>query len=156
MSQTPEDRLRSLGIELPVAAAPAANYVPYVITGNLLFISGQGPAGPNGFEYTGKVGDTRSVEDGIAAARLVAINILAQAKAATGDLRRIARCVKLGAFVNCTPDFSDQPKIINGASDLMVEVLGDAGPHARFAVGAPNLPFDMTVEIDAVFEITTD
>ncbi len=153
MSQTPEERLNSLGIELPAAAAPAANYVPYVITGNLLFISGQGPSGPNGFEYTGKVGDTRSVEDGIAAARLVAINILAQAKAATGDLARIVRCVKLGAFVNCTPDFSDQPKVINGASDLMVEVLGDAGRHARFAVGAPNLPFDMTVEIDAVFEI---
>lgn len=156
MAQTPDERLKSLGIELPAAAAPAANYVPYVVTGNLLFISGQGPMGPSGFEYTGKVGDTRDIEYGVAAARLVAINILAQAKAATGDLGRIARCVKLGAFVNCTPDFSDQPTIINGASDLMVEVLGDAGAHARFAVGAPNLPFDMTVEIDAVFEIKTD
>ncbi len=156
MSQTPEDRLKSLGIELPAAAAPAANYVPYVITGNLLFISGQGPAGPDGYAYTGKIGDTRTVEDGIAAARLVAINILAQAKAATGDLGRIVRCVKLGAFVNCTPDFADQPKVINGASDLIVEVLGDAGRHARFAVGAINLPFNMTVEIDAVFEIKND
>ena len=153
MSQTPEERLKSLGIELPLAAAPAANYVPFVITGNQLFISGQGPVGPNGFEYTGKVGDTRTVEDGIAAARLVAINILAQAKAATGDLGKIVRCVKLGGFVNCTPDFTEQPKIINGASDLMVEVLAEAGSHARFAVGAPSLPFDMTVEIDAVFEI---
>ncbi len=156
MSQTPEDRLKALGIELPAAAAPAANYLPYIMTGNLLFISGQGPMGADGFEYTGKVGDTRDVEYGIAAARLVAINILAQAKAATGDLGRVARCVKLGAFVNCTPDFSDQPTIINGASDLMVEVLGEAGRHARFAVGAPNLPFNMTVEIDAVFEIKPD
>lgn len=156
MSETPEDRLKKLGIELPEAAGAAGNYVPYVISGNQLFISGQGPAGPNGLEYTGKIGDTRTLEDGQAAARLTALNLLAQAKAAAGGLDRIVRCVKLGGFVNCMPDFSDQPQVINGASDLMVEVLGEAGFHSRFAVGVANLPFDMTVEIDAVFEIKTD
>lgn len=147
-------RLEELGIDIPDAAAPLANYVPWLITGNQLYISGQGPIGPDGIEYTGKVGESQTPESAQKAARLVAINILAQAKVALGgDLDRIAKCVKLGGFVACTPDFTEQPNVINGASDLMVEVLGDAGKHTRFAVGAPSLPFDITVEIDAVFEI---
>lgn len=149
-----ESRLNELGITLPEPAAPVANYLPYVVTGNLVFISGQVTIGPDGFEYQGKVGSDFSVEDGAAAARLCAINILAQLKAACeGDLERVRRCVKLGGFVNSTTEFTDHPKVINGASDLMVEVLGDRGKHARFAVGAGSLPLNVAVEVDAVFEI---
>lgn len=151
---TIEERLSGLGITLPEPAAPVANYVAYVITGNLVFISGQVTLGPDGFEYQGKVGADFSVEEGAAAARLCAINILAQLKAACdGDLERVRRCVKLGGFVNATPEFTDHPKVINGASDLMVEALGDRGKHARFAVGAGSLPLNVAVEVDAVFEI---
>jgi len=155
MSGETDKRLAEMGLELPPAAAPAANYVPYVITGNQVFISGQVPvmAGPT-LHFQGKLGAEFGVEEGQAAARLCAINILAQVKAACdGDLDRVVRCVKLGGFVNCTPEFDQHPPVINGASDLMVEVLGDRGRHARFAVGAPNLPFNVAVEIDAVFEI---
>ena len=151
---TVDDRLSELGITLPEPAAPVANYLPYVITGNLVFISGQVTLGPDGFEFQGKVGQDYSVEEGAKAARLCAINILAQLKAACdGDLGRVRRCVKLGGFVNAVPDFTDHPKVINGASDLMVEVLGDAGKHARFAMGAGSLPLNVAVEVDAVFEI---
>lgn len=149
-----EDRLAELGVTLPTPAAPVANYVPYVITGNLVFISGQVTLGPDGFEYQGKVGADISVEDAVKAARLCAINILAQLKAACGgDLERVRRCVKLGGFVNSIADFTDHPKVINGASDLMVDALGDRGKHARFAVGAGSLPLNVAVEVDAVFEI---
>jgi enamine deaminase RidA (YjgF/YER057c/UK114 family) len=147
-------RLAELGIELPKAAAPAANYIPYVRTGNLVFISGQGAFRDGAFEYLGRVGENMSIEEAQQSARLVGLNLIAQMKEACGgDLDRVVRIVKLGGFVNSTPDFTDQPKVVNGASDLMVEVFGEAGRHARFAVGAPTLPLGFSVEIDAVVEI---
>lgn len=147
-------RLKELGIELPEAAAPAANYVPYVVSGNQVFIAGQVTIWNGELRFLGRLGESLGVEEGYQAARLCGLNILAQLKAACGgDLDRVARCVKLGGFVNSTPDFTDQPKVVNGASDLMVEVLGDKGRHARFAVGAPSLPLGVSVEVDAVFEI---
>ncbi len=149
-----DERLRELGIDLPDPIPPVATYVPYVVTGNLVFVSGQVTVGPGGLEYRGQVGSDFSVEDGQAAARLCAINILSQVKdACGGDLDRVTRCVKLGGFVNAAPGFTDHPQVINGASDLMVDVFGDAGRHARFAVGAGSLPLNVAVEIDAVFEI---
>ncbi|WP_420342557.1 RidA family protein [Paenirhodobacter sp.] len=147
-----EARLTELGITLPAAPAPAANYVPYVITGKQLFVSGQVSAGPDGF-ITGKLGAGLSAEDGAAAARRCGLSLIAQAKAALGDLDRVARVVKLVGFVNSTPDFGDQPKVVNGCSDLMVEVFGNAGRHARSAVSAASLPFGVAVEIEAIFEI---
>ena len=154
MSGTIDAKLKELGLDIPEAPTPAANYVPYVITGNLVFISGQVPVGPNGLEYQGKVPTEVSEEDAVKAARLCAINILAQVRAACGgDLDRVVRCVKLGGFVNGMPDFGNHPGVINGASDLLVEVFGEKGKHDRFAVGAGNLPFGVAVEIDAVFEI---
>ncbi len=154
MSGKTERRLAELGIVLPEAAAPAANYVPFVITGDLVFVSGQIPMRDGKFVYTGRLGDDLSLEDGQQAARLVGLNIIAQVKAACdGDLDRVRRCVKLGGFVNCTSDFHQHPQVINGASDLMVEVFGDAGRHARFALGSNALPFNVAVEIDAIFEI---
>jgi len=146
-------RLAELSVTLPEAPMPAANYVPYVISGNMVFISGQ-ISRAGGEEYVGKVGQDISQEDGEKAARTCALALLAQLKAACdGDLDRVVRCVKLGGFVNCNPDFTAQPAVINGASNLMVDVLGDAGRHARFAVGVSALPMDVAVEIDAVFEI---
>ena len=154
MTGTIEARLGELNIELPQAAAPAANYVPYVIAGNLVFVAGQVPFWNGELTYRGKVGREFSLEEGQAAARRVGLNIIAQVKAACGgDLDRVVRCVKLGGFVNCPADFTAQPAVINGASDLMVAVFGDRGRHARFAVGANTLPMDVAVEIDAVFEI---
>jgi len=148
-----EQRLSQLGVTLPVPAAPAANYVPFVITGNQLFVSGQISVSPDGTEYKGKLGAGLGVEDGQAAAKLCAISLLAQAKAALGDLDRIVRVVKLVGFVNSAPDFTDQPKVVNGASDFMVEVLADKGRHARSAVGVAALPFGVAVEVEAIFEI---
>jgi enamine deaminase RidA (YjgF/YER057c/UK114 family) len=155
MTGAVDARLKDLGIDLPSAAPPAANYVPFVVTGNHVYVSGQVPLGPDGnLHYQGKVGAEFTMEEGQEAAQLCALNILAQVKAACdGDLDRVVRCVKLGGFVNCPPDFQQHPAVINGASDLMVAVLGDKGRHARFAVGAANLPFNVAVEIDAVFEI---
>lgn len=153
MSQTIEARLADLGVELPSPAAPAANYVPFVKTGNQLFVSGQLPMTKDGLQYVGKLGDVVSVEDGMAAARLCAINLLAQAKAATGDLEQVTRLVKIVGFVNSTGDFDAQPKVINGASDFLVEAMGDKGRHARSAVSAASLPFGAAVEIEAIFEI---
>ncbi len=148
-------RLEELGIELPQAAAAVANYVPYVVTGNLVFVSGQVTIEDGEFKYQGKVGSDLSVEQGQEAARLCALNIIAQLKEACGgDLDRVRRIVKLGGFVNSTPDFKDQPKVINGASDLMVEVFGDKGRHARAAVSAGALPVGVAVEVDAVAEIS--
>ncbi len=148
------ERLLKLGVTLPSPAAPAANYVPYVISGNQLVISGQLPFGQDGLEYVGKTGDDISVEQAQKAAKLCAINILAQANAAlAGDLTRVKRLVRLGGFVNATPNFTEHPAVINGASDFMVAALGDAGKHARAAVGVVSLPFGVAVEIDAIFEI---
>lgn len=152
MSGQVEARLSDLGVTLPKPSAPLANYVPFVVTGNLLWISGQLPIGAEGLEYTGKCGSEQSAEDAADAARLCAINLLAQAKAALGDLDRVTRLVKLVGFVNSTPDFIDQPKVVNGASDFMVDVLSDRGRHARSAVSAASLPMDASVEIEAVFE----
>jgi len=153
MSGRIDARLRELGITLPTAAAPAANYVPFVLTGNQLWIAGQITFWDGKLKYCGKVGVDLSVEDGIAAARVCGLNILAQAKAALGDLDRVVRVVKLGGFVNAPGDFKDHPKIINGASDLIVDVFGEAGKHARAAVGASGLPLDSAVEVDAVMEV---
>lgn len=148
-----EARLAELGITLPDAPAPAANYVPWTTTGNLVFISGQ-VSGAGDEKHVGRLGADLDVAAGQRAARICALAVLAQVKAACGgDLDRVKRCVKLGGFVNCTPEFDQMPAVMNGASDLMVEVLGDAGRHSRFAVGAPNLPFGFAVEVDAVFEI---
>jgi len=149
-----DKRLAELGIVLPTPSKPVANYVPWVRTGNLVFISGQGALKDGKLEYTGKVGDTLSIDDAIASARLTAINVLAQLRdACGGDLDKVRRIVKLLGFVNCTPTFGDQPKVINGASDLMVEAFGDRGRHARSAVGAPALPFNLSVEVEAIAEI---
>ncbi|MGE0183445.1 MAG: RidA family protein [Parvularculaceae bacterium] len=148
-----KQRLAGLGLEIPKPVAPVANYVPFVISGDELFISGQVSMGPDGL-IKGKLGDGMSVEDGIAAAKACAVNLIAQMNAALdGDLERVRRIVKLTGFVNCAPDFTDQPKVINGASDLMVAVFGDKGRHARAAVGAPSLPLGAAVEVDAIVEI---
>jgi len=149
-----EDRLRQLGIELPEAAAPVANYVGWVRSGMLIFTAGQIPVVDGKPRYRGKAGVDVSIEEAADAARLCAINAISQARAATGgDLERIARVVKLTGFVNCNGDFTAHPQVINGASDLMVEVFGEAGRHARSAVGASSLPLDVTCEVEAVFEV---
>ena len=153
MTSTIDTRLAELGIDLPKASPPAGAYVPVVITGNLAFVSGQVTIGPKGLEYVGKVGDTISVEDGQRAARLCAVNILAQMKQACGSLDRIRRCVKVTGFVNAVPDFIHHPEVINGASDLFVEIFGDKGKHARAAVGTASLPRGVAVEVEAIFEI---
>lgn len=146
-------RLAKLGVTIPVAAAPAANYLPYSKHGNLLFTSGQLPLADGKLTAVGKLGDHITIEEGQAAARLCAINILAQAQAALGDLENIARIVKLTAFVASTPDFVSQHLVVNGASDFLAEVLGEAGPHARSAVGVPSLPLNAAVEIEAIIEV---
>lgn len=147
-------RLAERGITLPNAPAPAANYVPFVLDGSTLYVSGQISQGPDGL-IKGRLGDTLSVEDGAAAAQRCAISLLAQVNAACGgDLSRLKRVIKLTGFVNSTADFIDQPKVINGASDFFVEILGDAGRHARSAVSAASLPLGVAVEIEGIFEIT--
>ncbi len=150
-----EQRLSDLGVNVPTPATPAANYVPFVQTGSLLMVSGQLPFHADGTLHTpGKLGDDIDVEGGREAAKLCAINLLAQLKVATnGDWDRLARVVKLVGFVNATPDFTDQPKVINGASDFFVEVFGDRGRHARSAVGVGSLPFGIPVEVEAIFEL---
>jgi enamine deaminase RidA (YjgF/YER057c/UK114 family) len=154
MSDAIEARLTELGITLPQAAAPAANYVPYVISGNLLYISGQLPMENGKVGVTGHLGRDVDVAGGQRAAELCAINILSQAKAALGgDLGRIRRLIKLNGFVASTPDFIEQHLVINGASNLLAGILGEAGKHARAAVGMAALPFGAAVEIDAVLEI---
>lgn len=148
-----EEKLSALGITLPDAPAPAANYVPYVVDGNTVYVSGQISANDTGL-ITGKLGADISVEDGADAARACAISLLAQLKKACGgDIDRLDRVVKLVGFVNSTADFTDQPQVINGASDFLVEALGDQGRHARSAVSAASLPFGVAVEIEAVFSI---
>ena len=149
-----EARLRELGIDLPPPAAATANYVPFVHEGGLLFVAGQGPTAADGkFVYTGRVGTDLSEEDGYRAARLCAVNCLAQIKAALGSLDNVKRVLSLRGFVCCAADFHDQPKIINGASDLMVEVFGDVGRHARTAIGANALPFNIATEVDVIVAV---
>lgn len=147
-------RLTELDVTLPKPPVPVASYVPYVISGKQVFISGQVTLGDGGLQYVGTVGRELSLEDGQAAARLCAINVLAQLKAAaSGDLDKVKRCVKLGVFVNAAPGFTQHPEVANGASDLMLDVFGDAGRHARAAVGAGSLPRNVAVEVEAVFEL---
>ena len=154
MAQKIEDNLARLGITLPEAPPPAANYLPYTVSGNLVFVAGQLPMQDGKLAATGKVGSDITTQEAAGLARLCAINLLAQAKAAAGgDLSRVRRVVKLGGFVACTDSFTEQPEVINGASDLMVEVFGEAGRHARFAVGTNVLPRNVPVEIDAIFEL---
>ena len=156
MSNSPKENLQELGITLPTPVAPVANYVTYVKTGNILSVSGQLPLDNDGkLPYVGKVGQEVSEEDANKAARLCAINIISQINAALdGDLGRVSRIVKLGAFVNCTDSFPGQPAIVNGASDLMVAVFGEKGKHSRSAVGTNALPLNVPVEIDALIEIS--
>ncbi|MBI3992523.1 MAG: RidA family protein [Candidatus Lambdaproteobacteria bacterium] len=149
-----EQRLREKGIVLPPAPAPAANYVPTVTVGNLIFVAGQVPFGPDGkLQFIGKVGAELSVEQGYQAARLCGLNCLAQLQAAAGSLERIKHIVRVGGFVNATPDFTKHPEVINGASDLFVEVLGEIGRHARAAVGSGSLPRGVAAEVELVAAI---
>ncbi len=153
MTSVIEQRLASLGVTLPAAPMPAANYVPFVQVGDLVHVSGQVSAGPDGF-IKGRLGENMTIEQGAAAAKSCAISLLAQLKAACGgDLDRLVRVVKLVGFVNSTADFTDQPKVVNGASDFMAEALGEAGRHARSAVGVAALPLGVAVEIEAIFQI---
>ena len=147
-------RLRELGIALPAASAPVANYVPYTMSGNLLVVSGQVSVRGGKAEFVGKLGRDIAIADGQQAARLCALNVLAHVRnACGGDLDRVKRVLRLGGFVNCTPDFTDMPQVVNGASDLMVAVFGDAGKHARAAVGVASLPLGVAVEVEAMFEL---
>ena len=149
-----EARLAARGITLPEAAAPAANYVPWVVTGSLVFVAGQITLADGALKYQGRLGADITLEEGYAAARLCGLNVIAQLKAACGgDLDRIARIVRLGGFVNAAGHFHDHPKVINGASDLMVEVFGDKGRHARAAFGCSSLPLNVATEVEAVAEI---
>ncbi len=149
-----ETRLAELGLELPEAPAPAANYVPYVIIDNLVYISGQISKDANGL-ICGKLGDNTSVEQGAAAARVCGLNLIAQLReACDGNLDRVVKVVKLGGFVNATADFTNHPAVINGASDLMAEVFGQKGEHARAAVGCVSLPLGVAVEVEGIFQIT--
>ncbi|MEL6473400.1 MAG: RidA family protein [Pseudomonadota bacterium] len=149
---TPEDRLAALGITLPEPVAAVANYVPFVEAGGLLFVSGQVSIGADG-PMKGRLGEDYDLETGQAAARLCGLNLIVQCRAATGDLSQIRRVVKLGGFVSATPDFEAIPQVINGCSDLMVDVFGEAGRHARSAVSCPVLPLGFAVEVDGVFEL---
>src|SRR3954465_2427333 len=148
-----EARLADLKIQLPEPPSPVASYVPYVVSGNLVFISGQVTTAGGTLQYVGTVGKELTLEDGKAAARLCPVNVLAQLRAAAGDLDRVKRCVRLGVFVNAIPGYSQHPEVANGASDLIVEVLGDPGRHSRAAVGAGSLPRNVAVEVDAIFEL---
>ena len=150
---TPEEKLASLGLTLPTVPKPVANYLPYRWAGNLLYLSGQGPRRADGSIALGKLGRDVTVEDGYQHARLTALGLLAAAKLAIGELSRIEAVIKLLGMVNAAPDFGDQPKVINGCSDLLVEVLGEAGRHARSAVGMGSLPGGMSVEIEAILLI---
>ncbi len=150
-----EQRLTELGLELPAPPAPVASYVPYTVSGTLVVISGQIPIEGGKPQFIGKLGAEISLEDGKSAARLCALNLVAQVKAACGgDLDRVTRCLRLGVFVNATPDFTQHPEVANGASDFMVAVMGEAGRHARAAVGAGSLPRGVAVEVEGLFEIS--
>ena len=152
-TKTPEERLQALGLTLPAVPTPMANYVPYRLAGNLLYLSGQGPKRADGSFMAGRVGKDATVEQGYEAARLTGLQLLAVAKAAIGELSRVEAVVKLLGMVNAEPAFVDHPKVINGCSDLLVEVFGDAGRHARSAVGMGSLPNGIMVEIEAILLI---
>ncbi len=152
-SYDPEARLKELGISLPAVSAPVANYVNTVRTGNLVFISGKGPQKEDGSYIEGKVGADLTIEEGYAAARLTAVQSLAALKAELGNLNKVKRVVKVLGMVNATPDFRDQPKVVNGYSDLMVEVFGDRGKHARSAVGMGSLPNNIAIEVEVIIEV---
>jgi enamine deaminase RidA (YjgF/YER057c/UK114 family) len=151
-----QERLDELDVTLPIPPKPAGSYIPVVVSGNLAFVSGQIPMQDGKVVFTGKVPTEKSVEEAQKAAKLCAVNILAQLKANLGNLDRIARIVRLSGFVNSTPDFTEHPKIINAASDLFFDIFGENGRHARIAVGVASLPLDSTVEIDAIIEFTSD
>jgi enamine deaminase RidA (YjgF/YER057c/UK114 family) len=153
MSESIEKKLAELGIMLPESIAPIANYVPSVLSGNLLFVSGQGATGADGRWLTGRIPDQVDAQEGHKRARATALRILCVAKQALGSLDRVQRVVKLTGFVNATPDFQDHPAVINGCSDLLVEVFGERGRHARSAVGVSGLPVNLSVEIEAIFEV---
>jgi enamine deaminase RidA (YjgF/YER057c/UK114 family) len=146
-------RLQELGITLPDAPMPQANYVPFVRSGNLIFVAGQIPLDGGKPQFIGKLGREFKVEDGQKAARMCALNVIAQVRAAVGDLDKVKRCVRVGGFVNGTPEFTDQAPVINGASDVIVQIFGDAGKHARAAVGVASLPRGVATEVEAVFEV---
>lgn len=149
-----EAKLAELGLELPRPPVPIANFVPFTVTGNLVFLAGQVNEWNGTVPFVGKLGEVFDVEAGIKAARLCALNLLACLKlACDGDLDRVRRCLRLGGFVNCAPDFAFAPAVVNGASDLIVAVLGDAGRHARTAVGVASLPRNAAVEVDGIFEV---
>jgi enamine deaminase RidA (YjgF/YER057c/UK114 family) len=152
-SYDPEAKLKALGINLPTPPTPVANYVNAVRTGNLLFLAGKGPSLPDGTYITGKVGENLTVQKGYEAARLTGINQIAVLKAELGDLRKVKRIVKVLGMVNCPPDFADQPEVMNGYSDLMVEVFGERGKHARSAVGMMSLPRNIAVEVEMIVEV---
>lgn len=154
MAETAESRLEALGITLPEVPAPAANYIPTVTIGGLVFVSGQVSL-MGGAKYTGKLGRDLTVEQGYEGARVCAMHILANLKAAAGDLEKVVRMVKLTGFVNCAPDFEEPHKVVNGCSDLLVEVLGERGRHARSAIGMATLPLGAAVEVEAIAEIAS-
>ena len=149
-----EDKLKQLNITLPTPPKPAGSYIPVVVTGNLAFVSGQIPMQDGKVLYTGKVPSEKSIEEAQAAAKLCAINLLAQLKASLGSLDKITKILRVSGFVNCTPDFAEHPKIINAASDLFFEIFGEKGKHSRIAVGVANLPLNSTVEIDMTVEFS--
>lgn len=147
-----EDKLKQLNITLPIPPKPAGSYIPVVISGNLAFVSGQIPMQDGKVLYTGKVPSERSIEEAKSAAKMCAINLLAQLKSNLGSLDKITKIIRVSGFVNCTPEFSEQPKIINAASDLFFEIFGEKGKHSRIAVGVSSLPLNSTVEIDMIVE----
>ncbi|HZV67898.1 MAG TPA: RidA family protein [Saprospiraceae bacterium] len=153
-SQSPEERLETLKITLPKTPKPAANYVNAVRTGNLIFLAGKGPTHPDGTNITGKIGSELSIEQGYEAARLTGINQLAALKSELGDLSKVKRIVKVLGMINSSPDFTDHSKVMNGFSDLMVEVFGEKGKHARSSVGMCSLPFNIAVEVEMVVEVS--
>ncbi len=153
LSQTPEENIKSKGIELPAVPKPVANYVNVVRTGNLLYLSGKGPLQKNGTYITGKVGKDLTIEQGYEAAKLTAINQIAVLKDYLGDLNKVKRIVKVFGIVNCTNEFYDQPKVINGFSDLIVEIFGEKGKHTRSAIGVASLPMNICVEVELVVEV---
>ena len=154
MSSAPDDRLTALGLELPIASTPGANYVPFVRTGNLLYLTGQLSQWNGERRFIGKLGREFTVEQGQQAARLCALNLIAHLRnALDGDLGQLSRCVRLTGYINSTPDFTEQSQVMNGASDLFVQVFGEAGRHTRIAIGVSVLPYNVAVEVEGIFEI---
>jgi enamine deaminase RidA (YjgF/YER057c/UK114 family) len=153
LGQTPEQNLKNAGLVLPPVSKPVANYVKYVRTGNLIYLAGHGPTKTDGSNVTGKVGKDLTIEQGYEAAKITGLSLIATLKDAVGDLSKVKRIVKVNGYVNCLPDFTDQPKVINGCSDLFVLVFGDKGKHARAAMGMVALPSNIAVEIEIVVEV---